>query len=88
MTGALIELAREGLLLALALAAPMVIAALVAGAFTAIVGMITQVRDPAVGLAPRLAAVGLALVLTGPVIAQQAMAFATRALTLVGRVGG
>ena len=88
MTGALIELAREGLLLALALAAPMVIAALVAGAFTAIVGMITQVRDPAVGLAPRLAAVGLALVLTAPVIAQQASAFATRALTLVGRVGG
>jgi flagellar biosynthesis protein FliQ len=66
----------------------MVIAALVAGAFTAIVGMITQVRDPAVGLAPRLAAVGLALVLTAPVIAQQASAFATRALTLVGRVGG
>jgi len=88
VTGALIELAREGLLLALALAAPMVIAALVAGAFTAIVGMITQVRDPAVGLAPRLAAVGLALVLTAPVIAQQASAFATRALTLVGRVGG
>ncbi len=88
MTAALVDLAREGLLLALALAAPLVLAALVAGAVTAIIGVVTQVRDPALGMAPRVAAVALALVLTAPMIAQQASAFATRALTMVAQVQG
>ena len=88
MTGALLGLAREAGLLALTLAAPLVLAALLAGALTAVIGMVTQVRDPAVGMAPRLAAVVLALVLTAPLIARQATAFATRALTLVADVRG
>ncbi len=87
MTTGLLGLAREGLLLALALAAPLLIAALVAGAFTAIIGAVTQVRDPALGLAPRVAAVAVAVVAAAPFIANQMVAFAARALALVAEVG-
>ena len=87
MTSGLLALAREGLLLALALAAPLVIAALVASALTAIVGAVTQVRDPSLGMAPRVAAVAIAIIAAAPFIAYQVAAFATRALALVAEVG-
>lgn len=87
MTSSLLALAREGLLLALWLAAPMLLAALLAGAFTAVIGAVTQVRDPSLTMAPRVAAVAVAIVVAAPFIAHQAAAFATRALTLVGTVG-
>lgn len=87
MTTSLLALAREGLLLALWLAAPMLLAALLAGAFTAVIGAVTQVRDPSLTMAPRVAAVAVAVVVAAPFIAHQAAAFATRALTLVGAVG-
>lgn len=90
MSTALLALARDGALLALALTLPLIAAALIAGAFTAVVGAITQARDPALGFAPRLVAIVLAVALTAPVIAARTRAFATRALTaieLVGRSG-
>jgi len=87
VTSGLLALAREGLLLALALAAPLVIAALLASALTAIVGAVTQVRDPALGMAPRVAAVALAVLAAAPFIAHQVVAFAARALALVAEVG-
>lgn len=87
MTSGLLALAREGLLLSLALAAPLVIAALIASALTGIVGAVTQVRDPSLGMAPRVAAVALALIASAPFIAHQVVAFAARALALVAEVG-
>jgi flagellar biosynthesis protein FliQ len=87
VTSGLLALAREGLLLALALAAPLVIAALVASALTAIVGAVTQVRDPSLGMAPRVAAVALAVIAAAPFIAHQLVAFTARALALVAEVG-
>ena len=87
MTSGLLALAREGLLLALALAAPLVIAALLASALTQIFGAVTQVRHPALGMAPRVAAVALAVLAAAPFIAHQVVAFAARALALVAEVG-
>lgn len=87
MTSALVALLREGALLALALLAPLVAAALIAGAMSAIVGAVTQVRDPALGFAPRLAAVALAVALTAPLIAHQLQTFTTRALSAIPTVG-
>ena len=87
MTSALVALLREGALLALALLAPLIAATLIAGAMSAIVGAVTQVRDPALGFAPRLAAVALAVALTAPVIATQLSAFTTRALTAIPTIG-
>lgn len=87
MTGALVALVRDGALLALALLAPVVVATVIAGAFTAIVGAVTQARDPALGFASRLVAVAIAIALTAPVIAARVTAFTTRALDAIAMVG-
>lgn len=87
MTSALVGLARDGLLLALALLAPILVATVLAGAFTAVLGAVTQVRDPAVGFAPRLVAVVVAIAITAPVIAARMEAFTTRALAAIAVVG-
>jgi flagellar biosynthesis protein FliQ len=87
VTQSLIALMREGLLLALLLAAPLLVAALVAGMIAGLVGAFTQIQDPAVGLVPRVAAVGMALVLFAPSIARQLEAFAARLWPLVTAIG-
>ncbi|MEZ4400543.1 MAG: flagellar biosynthetic protein FliQ [Kofleriaceae bacterium] len=87
MTPALVALVREGALLALALVAPVVVATLLAGAITAVVGAVTQVRDPALGFGPRLVAVVVAIVITAPVVAGRLEAFTRKALTAIAVVG-
>lgn len=87
MTASLAALVREGLLLALLLAAPLLVAALLAGVITGLLGAFTQLQDPAVGLVPRIAAVGIALVLFAPSIAAQLEAFAARLWPLVPAIG-
>lgn len=83
MTSALVALLREGLLLALLLAAPLLVAALAAGIMTGLITAFTQVQEPAVGLVPRIAAVGIALVVFAPSIARQLEAFASRIWPLI-----
>ena len=87
MTQSLVGMLREALLLALLLAAPLLVAALIAGIITGLIGAFTQIQDPAIGLVPRVAAVGIALVLFGPSIAHQLDAFASRLWPLVTAVG-
>jgi flagellar biosynthesis protein FliQ len=87
VTASLVAVMREGLLLALWLAAPLLVAALVAGVLTGLIGAFTQIQDPAVGLVPRVAAVGVALVVFGPSIAHQLDAFAGRLWPLVAAIG-
>jgi len=87
VTASLVALLRDGFLLALLVAAPLLVAALIAGILTGLVGAFTQVQDPAVGLAPRVAAVGVALVVFAPSIAHQLDAFASRLWPLVAAVG-
>ena len=86
MTGSLVALLREGLLLALLLAAPFLVAALAAGILTGLLGAFTQIQDPAVGLVPRVAAVGAALILFAPSIGHQLEVFASRIWPLVRTV--
>lgn len=87
MTQSLVAMVREALLLALLLAAPLLVAALVAGIITGLVGAFTQIQDPSIGLVPRVAAVGIAIVLFAPSIAHQLDAFAGRIWPLVTAVG-
>ncbi len=87
MTGQLAGLVREGMLLVLLLAAPLLIAALIAGVITGLVGAVTQIQDPAIGLVPRVAAVGAAIVLFGPSIAHQLEAFAAKLWPLITAAG-
>ncbi len=88
MTQSLVALLREGVLLALLLAAPLLVAALVAGVLSGLIGAFTQIQDPAVGLVPRVAAVGIAIVLFAPSTAHQVAAFASRLWPLVVAAGG
>jgi flagellar biosynthesis protein FliQ len=87
VTPSLVALVREGVLLALLLAAPLLVAALIAGVITGLVGAITQVQDPSIGLVPRVAAVGAAIVLFAPSIAHQLEAFAARIWPMIAAVG-
>ena len=87
MTSSLVAIAREGLLLALLLAAPLLVAALVAGIIIGLLGAFTQIQDPAVSIVPRVAAVGIAIVLFAPSIARQLEVFAARLWPLVTAVG-
>ncbi len=88
MTASLVAFMREGLLLALLLAAPLLVAALIAGVLTGLVAAFTQIQDPAVGLVPRVAAVGIAIVVFAPSIARQLGAFAAQLWPLIAAAGG
>ena len=88
MTPALAGLLREGMLLVLLLAAPLLIAALLAGIVAGLLGAFTQIQDPAIGVALRVAAVGAALVMFAPSIGTQLQTFAAKLwplITLAGR---
>jgi len=87
VTTSLVAIVREGLLLALLLAAPMLVAALAAGVLSGLVGAFTQIQDPAVSLVPRVAAVGASIVLFGPSIAHQLESFANQLWPLVAAAG-
>lgn len=87
MTASLVALVREGVVLALWLAAPLLVAALLAGILTGLLGAFTQIQDPAVGLVPRVAGVGVALVVFAPSIAHQLAVFASRLWPLVAAIG-
>jgi flagellar biosynthesis protein FliQ len=87
VTASLVALVRDGVLLALWLAAPLLVAALLAGILTGLAGAFTQIQDPAVGLVPRVAGVGVALVVFAPSIAHQLAAFASRLWPLVAAIG-
>ena len=87
MTASLVALVREGFLLALLLAAPLLVAALIAGVITGLIAAFTQIQDPAVGVVPRVAAIGLSIILFGPSIATQLAAFGARLWPLITAVG-
>jgi flagellar biosynthesis protein FliQ len=87
VTTSLLALIREGFLLALLLAAPVLVAALIAGVITGLVAAFTQISDPAIGVVPRVAAVGAAIVLFAPAISGQLEAFASKLWPLITAVG-
>ena len=82
-----VALLREGMLLVLLLAAPVLVAAVIAGILTGLVTVFTQLQDPAVALVPRVIAVGAAIALFAGPIAHQLVAFANRIWPLIATVG-
>lgn len=87
MTASLIALIREGFLLALLLAAPILVAAVIAGVIIGLLTALTQIQDPSLSVVPRVAAVGISIVLFAPSIARQLEAFAMRIWPLITAVG-
>jgi len=82
VSGALLHLTREALLLALVVSAPPLLAAFASGLVSGLLQAITQVQEPALGAVPRIAAVLAALLLAGPWMSGQVAAFAAEALAL------
>jgi flagellar biosynthesis protein FliQ len=87
MTADMVALVREGMLLVLLLAAPILVAAVVAGILSGLLAAFTQIQDPAVALAPRVAGVGAAIIVFAPAIAHQLVAFVARIWPLIASVG-
>ena len=87
MTASLVAVLREGFLLALLLVAPLLVAALLAGIVTGLLGAFTQIQDPAVSLVPRVAAVAAAIVLFAPAIGSQLVTFVGRLWPLIAAAG-
>ena len=87
MTASVVSVVREGMLLVLLLAAPLLVAALISGIVTGLLGAFTQIQDPAVALVPRVAAVGAAIVFFAPSIGHQIVAFADKLWPLITAAG-
>jgi flagellar biosynthetic protein FliQ len=87
VTASVVAVIREGMLLVLLLAAPILVAALVAGIVSGLLGAFTQIQDPAVSLVPRVAAVGAAIVVFAPSIGHQVVAFADKLWPLITAAG-
>ncbi len=87
MTASVVTVVREGMLLVLLLAAPVLVAALIAGIVTGLLGAFTQIQDPAVALVPRVAAVGAAIMIFAPSIGHQVVAFTDKLWPLITAAG-
>jgi flagellar biosynthesis protein FliQ len=86
MSEPVLRMLREALWLVLLLSAPPVGAALVVGLISAVAQSASRIEERTLSVVPRLVAVGLALALAGPWIAQHLVAFTTAALEAVPSV--
>jgi flagellar biosynthetic protein FliQ len=71
----LLRVAREGLLLAVILSAPVVLASLVVGLVVSVLQATTQIQEQTLSFAPKLVAVLLALGIAGPWMGAQLVRF-------------
>jgi flagellar biosynthetic protein FliQ len=67
---------REGLILALLVSAPALLASLVVGFVVGIVQAATQIQDPTITFVPKLVVVVLVLLASGPLLGAQVVRFA------------
>ncbi|WP_321848558.1 type III secretion system export apparatus subunit SctS [Burkholderia diffusa] len=76
----ILELTRQALMLVLLLSLPIVLIATVTGLVVAILQAVTQVQDANIGIAVRLIAVMVALVLLSGWLGSEVLRFAQQAL--------
>lgn len=87
MDPALLSLGREAMILVLWVSAPPLAAALAVGVVSGVLQAATQVQEQTLAIVPRLAAVLIALVCTGPWIGARLVRFAASCIALVPRIG-
>ncbi len=81
--GTAMELARAGLLLVLTIAGPMLIASLIVGVVIGLVQALTQIQEMTLTFVPKLLAIGLALLLSLPMIGAALAGFMMRIAALI-----
>jgi flagellar biosynthesis protein FliQ len=80
-----IDWSREALMMSLRLGGPLLLVALVVGLVVNVGQTLTQLHEPVVGLIPRIAAVGLALLLILPWLLDRWVSFAR---DMIGSIPG
>jgi flagellar biosynthetic protein FliQ len=83
---AIMNVVREGLVLAAMLSLPVLIACLVTGAIVSLLQAVTQVQDQAVSFVPKLLVVAIVLAAGGPAALRQLFAFARALFMSIGRI--
>lgn len=78
--GAATDLAREAMLLLLTVAAPLLLTALLVGLLTGVLQALTQVQDLTLSIVPKIVAVLIAAVVSGPWMIERIVEFARRTL--------
>jgi flagellar biosynthesis protein FliQ len=73
---------REGLILVLVVSAPPLLASLIVGLVVSVVQAATQIQDPTIAFVPKLVAVLLVVLASGPLLGAHVVRFA-QALFLV-----
>jgi len=81
----LLTLGREAMVLALLVAGPPLLAALLVGVATGLLQAATQVQEPTIAVVPRIAAVLAALLFAGPWIGARLLRFAAAVLRVAFR---
>ncbi len=84
----IVDLARRAMLMALMLAAPMLLAALVVGLLVSILQAVTQIQEQTLAFVPKFAAVALVFLLALPWLLQQAARHASEILTAIPSLVG
>ena len=74
---------REGLLLVLLVSAPPLLASLIVGFLVSVVQAATQIQDPTIAFVPKLVAVFLVLLASGPMLGSQVLRFAQALLLAI-----
>ena len=71
----IVDLARNAILMALALAGPMLLVALSVGLLVSVLQAVTQIQEQTLAFVPKLAGVALVLVITGHWMLGQIIAY-------------
>jgi flagellar biosynthetic protein FliQ len=77
------ELARAGLLLVLTIAGPMLVASLIVGVAIGLLQALTQIQEMTLTFVPKLVAIGLAMLLSLPMIGAALAGFMLRITALI-----
>jgi flagellar biosynthesis protein FliQ len=82
-TDVVLRAVREGLILVLLVSAPPLLASLLVGLVVSVMQAATQIQDPTVAYVPKLVAVLLVLLVSGPLLGAQVVRFAQSLLLAV-----
>jgi flagellar biosynthetic protein FliQ len=85
-TDLVLRAVREGLILVLLVSAPALLACLIVGLVVGVLQAATQIQDPAVSYVPKLVAVLLVLLVSGPLLGAQVVRFAQALLLTIPAV--
>jgi flagellar biosynthesis protein FliQ len=78
-----LRVVREGLLLVLLVSAPALLASLLVGLVVGAVQSATQIQDPSVAFVPKVVAVAVVLLVSGPLLGAHVVRFAQALLALI-----